>query len=118
MAEEHSIDTATIKNIPQSAINDFIAATFNNLVQYLATLLTRNQKNIAPSSHNPILDPFSYTQPFDLSYHSGYTKFHISCATLDVTWEVNEKTSPLYLSQSRRNLKIYIGTTEQIEPTE
>ena len=94
MAEEHSIDTATIKNIPQAAINDFIAATFNNLVQYLATLLTRNQKNIAPSSHNPILDPFSYTQPFDLSYHSGYTKFHISCATLDVTWEVNEKNFP------------------------
>ena len=97
-----------------STCNNTIAATLKNLEQALATLETANQKNSSTSSYDPVLDTFSSMQPFNLSPHSGSTAFKISCVSIDVTWNRDVNKFPHFLSQSKLEAKIDIGTTVQL----
>ena len=87
MVKEYSIATASGNNNTPDTSNNDIAAALNNLAQDLATLHTGNQNTQANSSHDPILDPFTSTQPFNLSSHAASTAFQLACELIDVTWD-------------------------------
>ena len=80
--------------------------------QSLDALQNGNQNNRATSSHDPILDPFTYTQPFSVSSHAGSTMFQISCASLYVTWDGNvNKFLPFLIIIKTRSQEIYYNNT-------
>jgi hypothetical protein len=90
-------DDAPAENPPPAPPVDNQALA--NALQAIANALANLGPPAAPAApaHQPVLDPYSSTAPFDLSSRAGSTAFSAACAALDDTWDGTIETFPSFI---------------------
>ena len=63
----------------------------------MATLQVGNTSTEDTHNHDPVLYPFVSNLPFEISSRAGSTAFQLTCASLDVTWDVDNSKFPPFL---------------------
>jgi hypothetical protein len=76
--------------------NQALANALQAIANALANLAGPQAAPAAPA-HQPVLDPYSSTAPFDLSSRAGSTAFSAACAALDDTWDGTIETFPSFI---------------------